>query len=1554
MTGVPWRRVALVFAAVALAVSGVFVAFRADGFDAVDATVPRATRWFVDDQINALVLVDGFAGKLLAKVPLESNSNQFEVVQGPSGASVLDRSGAATSQTIDTAALRVGSAQSLELVSSPDTIVGLGQSGVVAVQPGVDTGVLLPPEGEPLPFDVGDIGRDEATRVSSDGAVWTIADGSFARITTTGREVLATGLGTARFSLAGNTPLLLDADRQRVRFGDGDWVALPGGVPISEIVVQQPGPPASCGWVGGNDRLWCIGADRVEERVDIDGLDIDGSDLLAIAGDAGVVVRPGSSEIVPIDWRAGETLDTLDADVDPDDSGPGPTPDAPSGADFSVASTVDLVWVEDVTGEFVWAINPWGVSVIRKTDQAPLIGDTGDVIEGEDEPAADGGTGSGTEGFEDEEERLPDEDGIDEAPQAFDDQVTARFGIAVPIAVTANDFDPDGDAIAVVAVDVGDDSDRRLVTIQSASTVLYSPEAGTVGTDTFDYTITDAAGHEDTATVTVQVLPADAPNTAPVGRPDSSETRINTPVIVDVLANDIDPERDALQIGSFTAGDRRGTVTETEGPNGQPALEFTPLENVSGTARFTYRPVDAFGAFGDPVAVTVTIAPQSAGNRPPVARPDAVRVRLDRPERVKVLANDTDPDGDTMTPRITSAIPDGFSVEREGSTFVVTARAGAARLGSFDYTVSDGQGGEDVGQVLVSVIDTSEPNAPPLANADTETAVVGVTKLIDVLDNDRDPDDDQLTILSVSQPTDGSAIGTLRIVGGEVEYVADRLPADDAVFDRFSYRITDGWDNVATGDVTVRVLPEPVDLPPFARNDTATTVVDKPVVVDVLRNDGDPSGGAIVLQPGVSCAAGGEAEAVDGGRVRFAPPLGRDGEFRCVYTISNSQGLRATGELSISVVPAAIENKPPVVPDKAERVEFGETRVINLLVGVVDPDSTPGDPAMEVVDWDRPAGINATLDGSTLTYVAPDMVDVVSIVYQVRDADGGVGLGHLTIEVVQPAPVAPEAQNDTGSVVNDAQGTVVEVDVLANDVDPDRKPADLPLRITRADVVGGGGVATYVDDTVVVTVAERYFGRIRVVYEVIDAQGLTDTAEVAIDSIKPANRAPVAGDDSGEVTNGGTVTIPIALNDSDPDADVLTYDIVSGSSSALGEARIQDGNTLLFDAAPGASGTAIVVYSASDGTLTDNAVVRISVLACAAALPEAPDVDVFTGYQQPVTVDLTQYARNGEIVDVGAPHGAPVAVYTPPAGFNDNVTLNYVVRNACGIDAVGRVVIDVNQDPVAASVVEDMGRRSTLSVPVETLASDPNGEALVIERLDGAPAWVTLSADGKTITAVPAGASGSVTFTAHIVDPGGLTADSAVTINLVNLAPVPNADQYRADNGPIAMDVLANDTDPDGDAIGLQSVPATVTFTNGVTVALLVSNDVIQVDPGAGVGTATFDYDIVDAQGLPSVQSARVTITVNTPPTAPPVDVTMQAGTVQSATVPATDPDGGPLVITIESDPTPLTITVNGLDLQITAPVEAANNQYALIYRVTDPAGASTQGTLNITVLPPG
>src|SRR5690606_24867517 len=111
-------------------------------------------------------------------------------------------------------------------------------------------------------------------------------------------------------------------------------------------------------------------------------------------------------------------------------------------------------------------------------------------------------------------------------------------------------------------------------------------------------------------------------------------------VIVDVLLNDIDPERDPLLIHSFDASaDVGGVVTETVAPSGLPGLRFEPPPGTSGTATFTYRPVDSFGAIGDPVAVRVEIAQASDANRPPIVQPDAVRVRYDIPTPLQVLAN---------------------------------------------------------------------------------------------------------------------------------------------------------------------------------------------------------------------------------------------------------------------------------------------------------------------------------------------------------------------------------------------------------------------------------------------------------------------------------------------------------------------------------------------------------------------------------------------------------------------------------------------------------------------------------------------------------------------------------------------------------------------------------------------------------------------------------------------------------------------------------------------------------------------------------------------------
>jgi len=208
-----------------------------------------------------------------------------------------------------------------------------------------------------------------------------------------------------------------------------------------------------------------------------------------------------------------------------------------------------------------------------------------------------------------------------------------------------------------------------------------------------------------------------------------------------------------------------------------------------------------------------------------------------------VLANDVDPDGDDLRIEVIRPVPPGLDVAVRGNEIQVVVRAGAARLSPFQYEVDDGHGHKVRGSVLVVLIGDVEPNRAPIANADNATAVTGTERTIDVLANDSDPDGDPVVLVSVDQPAAGAGAGTVRVEGTQIRYIAGRLGlSDDPIIDRFSYTISDGNDHLATGEVTVRVLPEAIAAPPLARDDAATTEVDVPVTIDVLRNDIDPSG----------------------------------------------------------------------------------------------------------------------------------------------------------------------------------------------------------------------------------------------------------------------------------------------------------------------------------------------------------------------------------------------------------------------------------------------------------------------------------------------------------------------------------------------------------------------------------------------------------------------------------------------------------------------------------------------------------------------------------------
>jgi VCBS repeat-containing protein len=88
------------------------------------------------------------------------------------------------------------------------------------------------------------------------------------------------------------------------------------------------------------------------------------------------------------------------------------------------------------------------------------------------------------------------------APNANDDSVSTTVNTPVPVAVLSNDDDPDGDPLTIQSFQP---TTPNGTINQVGNQLVYTPNPGYTGTDTFTYTISDGRGGTDTATVTVSI-----------------------------------------------------------------------------------------------------------------------------------------------------------------------------------------------------------------------------------------------------------------------------------------------------------------------------------------------------------------------------------------------------------------------------------------------------------------------------------------------------------------------------------------------------------------------------------------------------------------------------------------------------------------------------------------------------------------------------------------------------------------------------------------------------------------------------------------------------------------------------------------------------------------------------------------------------------------------------------------------------------------------------------------------------------------------------------------
>jgi hypothetical protein len=467
------------------------------------------------------------------------------------------------------------------------------------------------------------------------------------------------------------------------------------------------------------------------------------------------------------------------------------------------------------------------------------------------------------------------------APVANNDAFTLpQDAPATAFDVLANDSDPDGDALTITTVSTPAHGTASI----AGNKVSYKPVTGYSGTDSLTYTISDGKGGTATATVTFTITAA---NRAPVANGDSATVAQDAPAtLIDVLANDSDPDGDALTLTSVTAP-AHGTATISGNK-----VSYKPSAGYSGPDSLSYTISDGKGGTATAV-VSITVTPAAPANRAPVANGDSATVAQDAPATlIDVLANDSDPDGDTLT--ITSVTaPAHGTASVSGNKVSYKPSAGYSGPDSLSYTISDGKGGTASAVVAITV---TPVNHVPVANADSFSLPQnsGAT-LFDVLANDSDPDGDSLTIVSTSTPLHGTA----SISGGKVSY----KPATDySGPDSFSYTVSDGKGGTATALVSITVTPVVKNLAPTANDDFVFIYFNTAANVNVLANDTDPEGDTLTVTS-FSQPTHGTVTRGSGQILVYTPNNNFVGIDSFSYTISDGHGNTASANVRVYVDP---------------------------------------------------------------------------------------------------------------------------------------------------------------------------------------------------------------------------------------------------------------------------------------------------------------------------------------------------------------------------------------------------------------------------------------------------------------------------------------------------------------------------------------------------------------------------------------------------------------------------------------------------------------------------
>lgn len=796
------------------------------------------------------------------------------------------------------------------------------------------------------------------------------------------------------------------------------------------------------------------------------------------------------------------------------------------------------------------------------------------------------------------------------------------------------------------------------------------------------------------------------------------------------------------------------------------------------------------------------------------------------------------------------------------------------------------------------------------------------------------------------------------------------------------------------------------NLPPVANNDNYQVNEDESLTVNVLDNDFDPEGLALIIDSILLPPFNGTLTQDDAGNFTYVPRLNFHGSDSASYRVIDVEGATAEATVFFEVLSV---NDNPIAVDDTYGVDVNGNIVAdntNLLNNDSDIDGDDLTVSTTPITPAQFGTVSINADGSFSYQSSGVLTENDQFVYQVTDGQGGTATA--TVTILPNGNVLPPIALNDDYIVNEDNTLVitsVNLGVLANDSDPN----DLPFELQETLLIQPqhGQLNLALDGTFTYIPNSNFFGVDQFQYQIRNSANLVAQAFVTI-KVNPTADIPVALDDNYQTQEDIQLNVDssngLLINDVNFDDSNLTVNTTPVSAPQNGSLVLAADGGFSYLPNTDFNGVDSFTYQVISGTgLTNTANVNISVIPLNDA-PVAVNDIATTNEDTQITVDVLANDIDTEsdvlaIISVNLENGTAAIVngkldITPALNFFGDITVTYTITDSINAPSSGTLmltVLPINDAPIAVDDRYSLGEDAVLRVLASndnhllSNDSDIEGDTLTVNTTpvvnvntnnftvntkplsDVTNGSLTLNSDGSFTYIPNLNFNGIDSFTYQITDGNGGTAQASVTLAVAALNDVPEIIVNKiftiledANLTKLVGDIdnlLSGASDADGDSLSINTTPVSNVNNGSLT---LSANGAFSYIPSLNFnGTDSFTYEVVDGNGGKAQGNVTLTVSaVNDLPIAvsdafsinEDIVLSILATDANNLLNNDSDADGDTLTVSLVSGTSNGTLSLNSDGAFNYTPNLNFNSTDSFIYQISDGNGGTAQASVTLTV----